>query len=705
MADLAPLKGMPLTRLDLSRVPATDLSPLHGMPLQSLQLTGTAVRDLTPLAGAPLERLACGNAAITDLAPLAGMPLQWLAMACGARDISALRDMPLEELFLGSATEIQDFSALASLKSLKHLQLIMSPIRDLNVLAGLPIEYLELHASHNLVDLSPLKKLPRLKRLNLSQVTERENIEALAGLDLEWLFIDRTSVKDLTPLKGMTLTKLAVLSRQPILDYSPLKGMPIEDLTVGWMPSRYGSDACLLPDNLGFMKELKTLKSLQFGLGRGDLKEYAQILTVGDALRAANPDYKAGAFYRLEGGQITEVWMHECGIRNLSPLQGLKLTRVEAGGIPVTDLKPLAGMPLRRLGLSNVAATDLTPLEGLLLVSLDLSGTPVSDLTPVKGAPLEELGLVGTKVTDYSQLKAMKLRRLWIAENLPAASLEIVRGLDTLTHINNLDVGAFWRNMMGTGENPPRADGGEAPKAQEPGAPAGVTAAAMSPNPDNTRVLREKMLDALSGFSDKKTGNPERQKTAATLSWDAEGLEVAFDCADTAIAAVFAEHDAVKMWKDDCVVLWLDPMHTHNPEDRCVMVQLSASGAVHDWRDRDPKFDVEGLKTEVKRTAAGWQGMIRVPWKGLGLATPKPGDVWGFNLTRIDQSVPYDLETSEYTSWVVTGSDEKLDRWGHLVFADAKAKPDDKAVAQAQAAIEATHRKRSQAITENTQDR
>ena len=103
--------------------------------------------------------------------------------------------------------------------------------------------------------------------------------------------------------------------------------------------------------------------------------------------------------------------------------------------------------------------------------------------------------------------------------------------------------------------------------------------------------------------------------------------------------------------------------------------------------------------------AAGWQGMIRVPWKGLGLATPKPGDVWGFNLTRIDQSVPYDLETSEYTSWVVTGSDEKLDRWGHLVFADAKAKPDDKAVAQAQAAIEATHRKRSQAITENTQDR
>ncbi|MCE9608352.1 MAG: protein kinase [Planctomycetia bacterium] len=59
IADLAPLKGMPLAELDLSHSKVlTDLLPLKGLPLKKLRLDGDVpVTDLTPLTTLPLVEL------------------------------------------------------------------------------------------------------------------------------------------------------------------------------------------------------------------------------------------------------------------------------------------------------------------------------------------------------------------------------------------------------------------------------------------------------------------------------------------------------------------------------------------------------------------------------------------------------------------------------------------------------------------------
>jgi serine/threonine protein kinase len=435
VADLSPLKGMPLSVLSLVHTPVADLSPLEGTPLQRLSLDGAPVRSLAPLAGAPLEYLSTGAMRLTDLSVLTGMPLRELKINCGARDLSALRDMPLEGLVLADATEVQDFSALATLKNLRFLQTFSAQIRDLSVLKDLPIEQLDLIACPNTLDLGPLRTMTSLKRLNIGQVEARTNISALAGLNIESLIMDRTGVSSLAPLKGMKLKVLDACTWRPIHDYSMLEGMPLESLKVGWL-LRSDVNVCLVPDTLGFVKDIKSLKSLQFGLVPADLKAYERVLSVGAALRAANPDYKAGAFYRLVDGQITEVWLEPCAISDLSPLKDLKLTRFAANGVPLTNLTPLAGMALSGVILRNVPVTDLTPLKGMPLVGLHLCDSPVSDLTPVKDAPIEELDLTGSKVTDFSQLKGMSVRRLWIDNKVSDADAAILLSVDSLKQIN-----------------------------------------------------------------------------------------------------------------------------------------------------------------------------------------------------------------------------------------------------------------------------
>jgi Leucine-rich repeat (LRR) protein len=57
LADLSPLSGIPLTRLECANTRVADLAPLKGMPLENLILAGTPVADLGPLAGMPLTKL------------------------------------------------------------------------------------------------------------------------------------------------------------------------------------------------------------------------------------------------------------------------------------------------------------------------------------------------------------------------------------------------------------------------------------------------------------------------------------------------------------------------------------------------------------------------------------------------------------------------------------------------------------------------
>ena len=210
---------------------------------------------------------------------------------------------------------------------------------------------------------------------------------------------------------------------------------------------------------------------------------------------------------------------------------------------------------------------------------------------------------------------------------------------------------------------------------------------AVSPNPGNLLLLERGKPAVATDFLLAQGAGKPAQATDVAVGWDDDGLDVTFQCVDSGIVAAFKDNDNIKLWKDDCVYVWLDPGHTHNSDRKYIMIQVSASGAWHDLKNGDPTFNVQGLKADVARTARGWSARLRVPWKGLGEAAPKPGDVWGVNFTRMDQPGKVDLDNMQMSSWAALpyhpGDPTDLLRWGHLVFGGK----DDSAVRKAHQAI------------------
>jgi Leucine-rich repeat (LRR) protein len=121
LADLSPLKGLPLTWLYCQNNPVRDLSPLKGMPLVALSCGGTQVSDLSPLAGMRLTVLSCNDTAVSSLSPLAGMPLSVLwCNNTKVTDFSPLRSTPLMELRCDFVPD-RDASVLHEIKSLTKI--------------------------------------------------------------------------------------------------------------------------------------------------------------------------------------------------------------------------------------------------------------------------------------------------------------------------------------------------------------------------------------------------------------------------------------------------------------------------------------------------------------------------------------------------------------------------------------------------------
>lgn len=214
---------------------------------------------------------------------------------------------------------------------------------------------------------------------------------------------------------------------------------------------------------------------------------------------------------------------------------------------------------------------------------------------------------------------------------------------------------------------------------------------AMVPAADPVLVVPKGKGAEAGGFIVPPKTDAARQATKVAVNWDDTALDVLFTCPDKDLVGIETGDDNIKLWRDDSVYVWLDPGHTHNAENKGVMIQLSSSGAWHDIRNGDPAFDVEGLKPEVAKTADGWTARLRIPWQGLGVSAPAPGDVWGVNFTRMDQPGKLDHDRMQMSSWVKIpmGSDPTtLGRWGHLIFAPAG---DEAAVEKGRKALQSRH--------------
>lgn len=163
------------------------------------------LKDISPLARQRIGRLDLSGCDITDLTPLEGLPLDQLALEDNRRlsDISALRGMPLQKLYL-SRTRVENLGPLRR-APLQELNLVGTRVKDLSPLSECPIEMLWLTGCP-VTDISPLRRVPLIS-LTL-QDTLVTDLRPLEGHPLQRLHIGGTGVTDLTPLASLRLTRL-----------------------------------------------------------------------------------------------------------------------------------------------------------------------------------------------------------------------------------------------------------------------------------------------------------------------------------------------------------------------------------------------------------------------------------------------------------------------------------------------------------------
>ncbi len=229
LADLSPLKGMRLSRLDCSSTQIANLAPLTDVPLTTLHVNHNPVADLTPLKGMPLEHLGIAETKVSDLSPLKGLKLQTLgAQLLPVTDLSPLEGMPLTGLDLYHTIGVTKLDALKGM-----------PLEGLNV-QDVPVK-----------DLAPLKDMSTLRSLQL-MATDVSDLSPLAGLKLTDLILGGNQITDLSPLKGLPLKRLH-FSGTGVSDLRPLQGMSLDDIRLNPKNINQGLDV------LRGMKSLKTI--------------------------------------------------------------------------------------------------------------------------------------------------------------------------------------------------------------------------------------------------------------------------------------------------------------------------------------------------------------------------------------------------------------------------------------------------------------
>ena len=277
------------------------------------------------------------------------------------------------------------FAHVGTLPAKEQVQAVAAKLRELNrgftgdvketvedgVVVGL--EFL----TDDVTDISPVRALPGLKSLTCCGTYTTKSNGRLA---------------DLSPLKVVKLTRLAVNYNEQINDLSPLEGMPLTF----------------------------------FHCGRTNVADLGPLRDMPLAVLV-------------------------CGfthVSDLSPLTGMKLTELYCDHTRVADLSPLAGMPLVQVRCQDTPLTSLAPLKGAPLNGLECHRTEVADLSPLRGMDrLIGLNVFSTKVADFSPLRETpNLKFLW-CEFVEKRDAALLRSVKSLEFINDRPVVVFWQEL------------------------------------------------------------------------------------------------------------------------------------------------------------------------------------------------------------------------------------------------------------------
>lgn len=161
--------------------------------------------------------------------------------------------------------------------------------------------------------------------------------------------------------------------------------------------------------------------------------------------------------------------------------------------------------------------------------------------------------------------------------------------------------------------------------------------AAQPPAVDGDRK-EEDWTEEAASFSLRKNpgGTADPLLTSARFMYDDEALYLFADLGEPELGQLRMEQTNRdgKIWMDDCLEFFIAPRRgTH----RYYQLIINPNGAFYDgtgnlsftsaaW-DGSPEI-------KTGRSQSGWTVELRLPWKDLGVAPPKPGEIWGLDLRR-----------------------------------------------------------------------
>ena len=171
-------------------------------------------------------------------------------------------------------------------------------------------------------------------------------------------------------------------------------------------------------------------------------------------------------------------------------------------------------------------------------------------------------------------------------------------------------------------------------------------------------------------FFENQKGRLPKAQTEARVFYDDRALYVGFACDEPFMDNLVADSKRRddKVWLDDDAEVFFRRPGAGAKEYYHVSISNAAvpCEAYEGRADWDPT-----LQAATSKGADRWYMELAIPWDQVGGA-PKPGEVWGFNVTRQRQGNKPELNgEKERSAWSATmGTFLNPERFGEIVFAD-----------------------------------
>lgn len=350
----------------------TQIESIEGLQfavnLLVLGLSGNQISDLSPLAELEnLGELYFGGNPVSGFSSLQGQSIGVLDLTDGGTltDLEFLNGIDIRALDL-SGTEVEDWSSLSQLTTLRNLTLDQCKFNQLEYLSG----------------------LSQLSYLSMNR-NEIDDISTLPELNLLGLYLSDNQIEDLSPIARMVALQEFNAAGNLIADLAPLSNL-------------LQLDTLILSDNriedlapLANLTQIDTLK-----LDRNQIRNLAPL---------------------KELSTLSDLNLEENQISGLAPLASLtQLGGLHLAGNRITNLTPLSGLEIRTLTLSDNRISDLSPLaNNVSLQILYLDQNLIEDLAPLSAlTSMRILFLAHNRISDLSPLSALDdLLRLDLASN------------------------------------------------------------------------------------------------------------------------------------------------------------------------------------------------------------------------------------------------------------------------------------------------